>query len=464
MAWGKSVFAVLATSFAWCAPAGAVSGLAMAAVAPAYAQDDDDDDDEEAGGGGGIEFDGGDDDGGAAGGVDGGDDDDFGDDADDAFDGDDEFDPSERAIDDLLGLQPGEYSFDDSGDLSRPQEILALDLDNDELAIARDLGFRLIERTNLSSLGGTLDRLAPPSGIDLPSALDGLSRSLPAAPFDYNHIFVLPEGVASEEAGVKPQSLNPLGQATTGQNVRIGVIDTLPDQAHPALKGRKLQVRDFAGKGGRDMVHATGVVSIIAGYDAKANYSGLLPAASVWAANVFDINDKGLPSTDAARMVKALDWLAAQDVRVVNMSIAGPESAMLRAVIERLQGRGIIVVAAVGNDGPAAPALYPAAFSGVVGVTATDLAGNVYRRAGRGDHVDFSAPGVGLRAAVDGGRYGSVTGTSFATPVVAAMIGLRAANRTGGGLDLRDIPVRDLGASGRDRTFGAGIVVLEAGG
>ena len=453
MALRRSVFAMLAASAAWGGPIVLLPAVTLGVVAPAHAQDDDDDDADEPNGGGDIEFDGVDDDAGEAGGFDGGDDDD------DAFDGDDEFDPGEEAIDDLLGLQPGEYSFDDAGDLSRPQELLALDLDDDEMAIARDLGFRLIERTRLSSLGATLDRLAPPSGIDLPAALDGLSRSLPAAPFDYNHIFVLPEGIVDTAA--RPQALNPLGRASTGQNVRIGVIDTLPDQTHPALQGRRLQVRDFAGKGGRDRVHATSVVSIIAGLDPKASYSGLLPAASVWAANVFDIDGKGMPFTDAARMVKALDWLAAQNVSVVNMSIAGPESAMLRAVIERLQRRGIVVVAAVGNDGPAAPALFPAAFDGVVGVTATDLAGNVYRRAGRGEHVDFSAPGVGLRAAVDGGRYGNVTGTSFATPVVAAMIALRASITSTSGFDARNIPVRDLGASGRDRTFGAGLIVLD---
>jgi minor extracellular protease Epr len=459
MALRRSVFAMVAASALWGAPIVLQTVVALGAVAPAYAQDDDDDDADEATGGGGIEFDG-DDDAGGAGGFGGGDDDDdFGDDDDDAFDGDDEYDLGEQAIDDLLGLQPGEYSFDDSGDLSRPQELLALDLDDDEMAIARDLGFRLIERTRLSSLGATLDRLAPPSGIDLPAALDGLSRSLPAAPFDYNHIFVLPEGIV--DAAARPQSLNPLGRASTGQNVRIGVIDTLPDQTHPALQGRRLQVRDFAGKGGRDRVHATSVVSIIAGLDTRASYSGLLPAASVWAANVFDIDGKGMPSTDAARMVKALDWLAAQNVSVVNMSIAGPESAMLRAVIERLQGKGVVVVAAVGNDGPAAPAMFPAAFDGVVGVTATDLAGNVYRRAGRGEHVDFSAPGVGLRAAIDGAGYGNVTGTSFATPVVAAMIALRASSSPASRFDARSIPVRDLGASGRDRTFGAGLVVLE---
>lgn len=457
MALRKPLLALLAASLSWGGPVLLASGFALCVASPAHAQDDDDDDDDgEAVGGGGIGFDGEDDDAGGAGGFD---DDDFGDDADDAFDDDNEFDAGEWAIDDLLDLQPGEYTFDDAGDLSRPQELLALDLDDDELAIARDLGFRLIERTNLTALGSTIDRLAPPTGIDLPTALDGLSRSLPAAPFDYNHIFILPEG--GVDTTVRPRALNPLGQASTGQNIRIGVIDTLPDQAHPALKGRKLQVRDFAGKGGRDRAHATGVVSILVGLDASAGYSGLLPAASVWAANVFDIDGKGLPSTDAARMVKALDWLAAQNVSVVNMSIAGPESAMLRAVVERLQNKGIIVVAAVGNDGPAAPAMYPAAFTGVVGVTATDLEGNVYRRAGRGEHVDFSAPGVGLKAAIGGGQYGSVTGTSFATPVVAAMIALRTRNAPPKGFDLRDIPVRDLGAAGRDRTFGAGLIVLE---
>lgn len=478
------------------APAVAIA-TAVAISPAALAQvDDDDDDEDEDDGDGDIEFDGddegggedepgdddvgdgdtGDDTGGDSDAGSGGDDDDRigttrgGDDDDDDQEDDDSdddgddghaFDPADDAVGDRLGLSSDEADFDVEGDLRRSREILALDLDDDELAIARDLGFVLVERKNLAAIGQTLDRLSAPPDLDLPAAIEGLSRSIPAAPFDFNHIFVLPEG--SADAGRSASRLSALGAPDAGAGIRIGVIDTLVDASHPSFRNSRLQVKDFALPGGRDLTHATAVVSILIGMDASEDYSGLLPGASVYAANVFTSEAGSLPVTDAGRMVEALDWLAGQGVVSINMSIAGPDSSLLKAVVQRLQARGIILVAAVGNEGPAAPALYPAAYPGVIGVTATDLDGNVYRRAGRGDHVDYSAPGVGLKAASPGGRYGAVTGTSFATPVVTAVIAVsgklpNGALDGGGGF-----PVKDLGTAGRDRVYGNGLILVQAG-
>lgn len=484
--------------------------LAALVVAPAIAQNsEDDDEDADDANDDDAEFDGGDDgdsDDGAGGGDDFGDDagDDTGDDAggdagdddgpggnddgpgdddagggalgrsdgdddsgrnddddDDDFGDDDSDDLGEQAFENLVGLSPDEYMLDGDGYPSRSREILALDLDADGLAVARDLGFQLAERKTLAGLNITMDRLRLPDGQDMLGAVDRLSRSVPAAPFDYNHIFILPEGETSD--GPAAMSLRPIGLVGSGAGVRIGVIDTLPDRKHPALAKQKLVVKDFAKKGSRDTAHATAVTSILAGHDPESGYSGLVPGASVFAANIFTVDRDGQPITDAATMIEALDWLVGQNVDVINMSIAGPQSALLEEVIQRLQKRGTTVVAAVGNDGPAAPPLFPAAFKDVIGVTATDLDGNVYRRAGRGDHVDYSAPGVGLKAAVSGGRYGVVTGTSFATPVVAALVGLAKATEGASTTLAGEVNTRDLGAPGRDRIYGQGLVVIPMG-
>lgn len=472
------------------APVIVVTSLGGMLAAPALAQVSDDDEEEDTDDGG-SEFDG--DDGGAGGGDDaaggddpgddgpGGDDDGAGGDDgagavagtsddddetgrnDDDDDGpyDDDDDVGEQAFENLVGLSPDEYMLDGDGYPSRSREILALDLDADGLAVARDLGFRLVERKTLAGLDITMDRLTLPDGQDMLGAVDRLSRSVPAAPFDYNHIFILPEGETSD--GPAAMSLRPIGLAGSGAGVRIGVIDTLPDRKHPALARQKLTVKDFAKGGSRDTAHATAVTSILVGHDPGSDYSGLIPGASVFAANIFTVDRSGQPITDAATMIEALDWLASQNVSVINMSIAGPQSALLEDIIRRLQRRGKTIVAAVGNDGPAAPPLFPAAFKDVVGVTATDLDGNVYRRAGRGDHVDYSAPGVGLKAAVSGGRYGVVTGTSFATPVVAALVALGKSADNASATTAGGVSTRDLGAPGRDRVFGQGLVLIPAG-
>ena len=128
-------------------------------------------------------------------------------------------------------------------------------------------------------------------------------------------------------------------------------------------------------------------------------------------------------------------------------------------MLSRLHQRGHIIVAAVGNDGPAAPPLFPSAYDGVIGVTAIDFNERPYRRAGRGEHVDLAAPGVKVRAAETvHSDYGSFTGTSFATPVAAALIALDVPVRQPGALEDVMPPTRDLGSPGRDDVFGNGLV------
>ena len=120
----------------------------------------------------------------------------------------------------------------------------------------------------------------------------------------------------------------------------------------------------------------------------------------------------------------------------------------------------MVIVAAVGNDGPAAPPRYPAAFDFVIAVTAVDAELAAYARAPRGGYVDFSAPGVDVFVPLGGGgRY--MTGTSIAAPFVTAMIASSPeAASLGSVAAVRGSLAReavDLGAAGSDDTFGAGL-------
>ena len=373
---------------------------------------------------------------------------------------DDDRDEDERSFASAAGLDTDDFDFDVEGFPARSNEVLAFDLTDDDLAIARDLGFEVIERRALTALGGSIDRLRTPSAYSLSGAVDALKDSLPASPFDFNHIYLLPDQPIHADAG----SITPIGQPRSGAGVRVGVIDTLVDTAHPSLRGQNVTVQDFAGRGGRDLAHGTAVTSILVGSDSQAGYSGLLPGAEIFAANVFTVSRDGRPATDTMAMVEALDWLTSQPVGVISISVAGPDSAVFAEAVSRAQSRGQIVVAAVGNDGPAAPPLFPATYDGVVGVTAIDLNRRVFRRAGRGEHVDFSAPGVRVRTANGSGGYSVVSGTSFATPVIAALIALRV--EPGGPTPEQDVSrlnrsVLDLGAPGKDDVFGYGMLMIE---
>jgi subtilisin family serine protease len=129
-------------------------------------------------------------------------------------------------------------------------------------------------------------------------------------------------------------------------------------------------------------------------------------------------------------------------------------------------GRDIVVVAAAGNQGSRAKPLFPAAYPGVIAVTAVDQHKRVYRRAGQGAHIDLAAPGVRIwtAASVKGAR--PRTGTSFATPfVTAAAAVLRGKAPQLDHAGIHAVLARtalDLGPPGKDEIFGSGL--LQAGG
>jgi subtilisin family serine protease len=124
----------------------------------------------------------------------------------------------------------------------------------------------------------------------------------------------------------------------------------------------------------------------------------------------------------AFAIVRALGWMAARGVRVVTVSLVGPANPLLDGAIRLARERGVTVVAAVGNDGPAAPPAYPASYPGVIAVTGIDGRGRVLPEAGRALHVDFAAPGADMRAADARGGSSAVRGTSFAAPLVAGRL------------------------------------------
>jgi subtilisin family serine protease len=152
--------------------------------------------------------------------------------------------------------------------------------------------------------------------------------------------------------------------------------------------------------------------------------------------------------------------LAAADVRVINVSLVGPANAALERVVSRLVASDRLLVAAVGNDGPAAAPLYPAAYPGVVGVTAVDVKRRVLPEACRGPHVAFAAPGADMAAAAER-TFAAVRGTSFAAPIVAGLLARewREGSDTPDELLARlSRAATDLGRGGRDDIYGAGLV------
>jgi subtilisin family serine protease len=123
---------------------------------------------------------------------------------------------------------------------------------------------------------------------------------------------------------------------------------------------------------------------------------------------------------------------------------------------------GFTLVAAVGNDGPAAPPLYPASYPNVVGVTAVDAHRRVLIEAARGPQVMFAAIGADTAAAGTNKDYATVRGTSFAAPIVAALLAAQVTRpdptQVSVALSALESQAIDLGPSGRDLTYGFGLL------
>jgi subtilisin family serine protease len=212
--------------------------------------------------------------------------------------------------------------------------------------------------------------------------------------------------------------------ASCAVGVKIGVIDTTVDEAHPALAWRKLNVHQAPHKATSDPPdwHGTGVVSLLAG-SPKSGTPGLVPDADYVIANAFFKNTSGQSETDTVHLLWALKVLEQHGAHVVNMSLSGPRDELVHQRLIELSRRGMIFVAAAGNGGPDAPAAYPAAYKNeVIAVTAVDRNKRTYDHASLGDYIDVAAPGVRIWTALPNNREGALSGTSFAAPFVTAIV------------------------------------------
>jgi hypothetical protein len=235
----------------------------------------------------------------------------------------------------------------------------------------------------------------------------------------------------------------------------IGVIDTAINLAHPMLSGAHIDAINLLvpGETAAAPDHGTAVVSVLAG---QKPWAGLVPTAHLYTISVFRQRAQQVDST-AELLIRALDRLVQMRVKVINISLGGPDNRLLERAVGLVHGQGVVVVAAVGNQGPRARPLYPAGYAGVVAVTAVDLLGRPYPRANQGNHVTLAAPGVDIPVAAPHGRVVYQSGTSLAAPFVTAALA------AGASLDALTAAAVDLGDAGRDPVFGWGLLQMGAG-
>lgn len=350
-------------------------------------------------------------------------------------------------------------------------EIVALGLDEASIAGLMQDGFVVEDRVQVALTGDEMVRLTVPRGMTLGAARQAVTARSASAAADFNH-FYQPQAQDSAGCATKNCALVrhmvgwPTGEGggmACLKPQRIGLIDTAINVDHTVLAGARLEIvrldGDSQSKSGEQ--HGTAVAALLVGASGS-RVPGLLPSSELVAVDAFQRFRKATDIANVYDLVRAIDLLVGQDIKVINLSLTGPANQVLERTVEAAIARGTILVAAAGNEGPNAKPVYPAAYKDVIAVTAVDTSRNPYRRAVRGEHIDIAAPGVGVwtAASVSGARQKS--GTSFAAPFVTAAASILLAARPG--LTPREVELElmksaeDIGAPGKDSVYGWGLL------
>ncbi len=356
--------------------------------------------------------------------------------------------------------------------------------------LASAYGMKVEEVSELNSLKIALIVYSLPEGADVLKKVAELgAQSITAQPdFLYSTLETTtnppqPSAQATNppaqlEYGLRLIRADRLHGSVTGKGVKVALIDTGVDAGHPALQGKIAAQTDVTGKGFTADVHATMVAGIIAGNAKNGGIAGVAPGAEILAIKAcHPLTPQAVAAQCWSRtLAKGLDLAIEKKAAIVNMSLGGPggvEDKLLKRMVDTAVGRGIVVVAAAGNDGPQGKPGFPAALPNVVAVTAVDSKELLYAFATQGNFIALAAPGVEILSTSPGGKFLVSSGTSLAAAYVSGAAALALEQQPGlapQALEtLLERTAKDLGPPGKDPQFGNGLVdacraVAEIGG
>ena len=330
-------------------------------------------------------------------------------------------------------------------------QLLATGVSEQMVAQAQQKGFRLLSRDQIDGLDLSYVRFATPAQMSLREAEIALQQILPDADIDVDHIYFQSSAVSLPAVGSRA--------TTTGLTAALGIIDGGVAN-HPSVRGR-VEQNGFAIGAPSASSHGTAVAALMIGV---GEVKGARSGANLLAADVYGTDKAG---GNASAIARALGWLAGRGVSVVTISLVGPPNVLLKNAIAASQRKGVIIVAAVGNDGPAAPPAYPASYIGVIGVTGVDSRNRALPEAGRATRIDFAAPGADIISALGANGRDKVRGTSFAAPLVAAHLSTFYPWQSPDAVEpaVRQLMAEavDLGKKGYDPVYGHGLVCGNCG-
>jgi hypothetical protein len=292
-------------------------------------------------------------------------------------------------------------------------------------AVARRLRLTRVDVHRLRLVGRSIHRWRINDGTSVPAVIRSLSSETRIAGAQPNYLFVH-EGDQEQQPPARADELPQYVVAklhlpdahrlATGEKVLVAVIDSGIDTAHPELKGAVAASFDALGPHEAHF-HGTAIAGAIA---AHGRLTGVAPRVRLLAVGALDTNGQGT----SLSIADGIEWAVARGARVLNMSFAGPNDPLLRQHMAAVHSRGVVMVAAAGNEGPTSAPLYPAADAHVIAVTATDAEDRLYALANRGRHIAIAAPGVDLLEPAPNESMQLISGTSIAAAHVTGIAAL----------------------------------------
>jgi flagellar hook assembly protein FlgD len=242
-------------------------------------------------------------------------------------------------------------------------------------------------------------------------------------------------------------------------NITVAVIDAGVQTDHPELKGKIVSPFDVTRSSSSVSPdnHGTHVAGVIAATINKTGISGIAPNIKIMPVDVF--SGDGANVYDVAEgIIYAVDHKA----DILNLSLGSYYySYPLAYAVSYAQSKGVLVVAAAGND-DTSEYTYPAALPAVLGVSATDSLDRITQFSNYGNHIDFAAPGLNIYSTISGSKYANMDGTSMASPIISGVSALiLSKNPFLSPSQVENILIKssvDLGNKGWDYFYGYGRV------
>ncbi|GAB3455458.1 S8 family serine peptidase [Massilia terrae] len=243
--------------------------------------------------------------------------------------------------------------------------------------------------------------------------------------------------------------LSALQRASTGRKVAVAVIDSGIDADHPDLAGQLDRREDFVDdKPDTAEAHGTAVAGIIAAHAGNGKgIAGIAPDARLMGLRAC-WETRGQPARcNTFTLGKAIHFALVNDARIINLSLSGPPDRLLQTLLDAAAARGVAVVGAF--DPQRADGGFPASYPGVIAVATDDDPRLLPAYALR-------APGTDIPTSLPGGRWGMVSGASFAAAHVSGLTALLLALQPGTTparlrRELASPPTARVSASGNSR-------------